>query len=191
MVASSGIPTRQPGPKLLTITENPESPLVKPAPRATRFPNERCGSKVSRSFNTQAGENGAQIFSTYPGMWPSPSPVSLHRPHICCLFWPRSLRVKKKKNEWGEKIRKEKAMETLTVCQNTAAISFKTIQSDAMGVLLGFTDRKTAGTHTHTRSSVLWARHSNRHPKPVQRACAFQTVSVPLSEVIFRNRIEP
>lgn len=152
MVASSGIPTRQPGPKLLTITENPESPLGKPAPRAISFPNELCGSEISRSLRTQAGENGAQIFSTYPGMWPSPSPVSLHRPHICCLFWSRSLRVKKQKRR---KRRQEKAMETLTVCQDCINF-FKNYSEWCNGSVIGFHWQENRRyTHTHSQLSVV------------------------------------
>lgn len=41
----------------------------------------------------------------------------------------------------------------------------ETIQNDAMGLLLGFTDRKTTGTHTHR---PVGETHHDRHPEPLK-----------------------
>ncbi len=61
----------------------------------------------------------------------------------------------------------------------------ETIQNDAMGLLLGFTDRKTTGTHTHTHTHIgLWVRRTI----DIQslRRVSYQTVSMPPSEVILQ-----
>lgn len=53
-----------------------------------------------------------------------------------------------------------------------------------MGLLLGFTDRKTTGTHTHIG---LWARHTMIDIQSLRRV-SYQTVSMPPSEVILQLR---
>lgn len=62
----------------------------------------------------------------------------------------------------------------------------ETIQNDAMGLLLGFTDRKTTGTHTHTHR-LVGETHHDRHPEPPKVFFFFyQTASMPPSEVILQ-----
>ena len=95
-------------------------------------PKLAYGSEVSGSFfgAQRKGRNGALIFSTYCGMWSSRCPVSLHRIFAVCFdHSPCGKREKEKKKSASERKKErkrereeekglEKAMETLSDCQD-------------------------------------------------------------------------
>lgn len=76
-------------------------------------------------------------------------------------------------------------METLGDCQDCIHFLLQLFENDAMGLLLGFTDRKTTGirTHTYSESRVVGETRHDRHPELFH-----QTVSMPPSEVILQLR---